>query len=338
MGAQVQKKKPNKCKTILKALYIIIMAFYAIYGLVQAIKAHSEFKNLSIGFNNIVENWQEDIITNVIFSPSNAPCPVGFTDELSYNYGGSGRGCDCKLVTHNLLKKQIYESPSTCNSTMTQAGCIQHEAWPSQTISGMSAPGDLGNSMSLCIERKVGMNFITTATNMGTDGQCKAGFIACGSSPAADPDRENAMCVPASLGGCPVMDITAGGVPGPDSTSISNGGSLNFVISKEATTVKQPISELIASINNVCLTNNNIPRGASNANGYELRRGAGYQFNCSPDSDFISFHALSYRDVLMSNNVFPPVPQYQKLADSYSATDEMNYFKRPYIGLKKSCR
>ena len=33
------------------------MAFYALYGLINAIQAYRKFRDLSKGYNNIIKNW-----------------------------------------------------------------------------------------------------------------------------------------------------------------------------------------------------------------------------------------------------------------------------------------
>lgn len=50
-------KKKSKLSIILKAIYTTIMAFYALYGLIQAYRVYAKFRDLSKGYNNIVSNW-----------------------------------------------------------------------------------------------------------------------------------------------------------------------------------------------------------------------------------------------------------------------------------------
>lgn len=50
-------KKDSKTKIILKAIYTTIMAFYALYGLIQAWRVFAKFRDLSKGYNNVISNW-----------------------------------------------------------------------------------------------------------------------------------------------------------------------------------------------------------------------------------------------------------------------------------------
>jgi hypothetical protein len=127
MVAQGEKAKPakkgppSKVKTCLKAVYIVVMAFYGLYGLFLAYKAYAEFRDLSKGYNNIVENWREDIITDITLSPVNTACPTGYSNEFKYRYGGAKVGCDCRSVSHPDLDQKVYTK--ACNSTMINASC-----------------------------------------------------------------------------------------------------------------------------------------------------------------------------------------------------------------------
>lgn len=58
MGSKKEApKKQSKAVIILTVIYTVFMAFYAIYGLVQAAQAWSKFKDLSKTYNTIVNNW-----------------------------------------------------------------------------------------------------------------------------------------------------------------------------------------------------------------------------------------------------------------------------------------
>ena len=141
------KKPPSKLKTCLKAIYIVVMAFYGLYGLYLATQVYFKFRDLSKGFNNIVENWGEDIITDFSFVANGAQCPVGYTAEFEYNYGGARAGCDCSSSTgSNNIDKKFYTSPKTCNSTQISAGCLESKEWAAKTLTLLSTLTDSTNA------------------------------------------------------------------------------------------------------------------------------------------------------------------------------------------------
>lgn len=58
--------RSNKIIVIAHALYILFMAFYGIFGLVQAAKAWANFVNLSFSYSNMMLNWQSKFITDIL--------------------------------------------------------------------------------------------------------------------------------------------------------------------------------------------------------------------------------------------------------------------------------
>lgn len=222
---------------------------------------------------------------------------------------------------------------------MTQAGCLAKAEWPMKNLTGWGTTNNALNGRTICVQRKPTIDFISQATNLTSAGACATGMIECGSTAATDPERLKAMCVPASLGGCPVMNIMSSG-----STPIQGGavsqGSVNIVWSKEpSATGDLPISELVISVSDVCKNNNNNAKEATNLNNYILRRtGTKNQVSCEGgiDSSFIPFASTRYVDFLTMNTAFPTTDP--KLANSYSSTEEIKLFKRVYFPLKKTCR
>ena len=92
------KKKPTiigKCTAVIMFLYILMMVFFTSFGLIQAIIAYVKFRNLSISLNNLVKNWQQDIILDFQLVPLGAQCPTDYKNELSFEYSGASSGCDC---------------------------------------------------------------------------------------------------------------------------------------------------------------------------------------------------------------------------------------------------
>lgn len=332
------KKKPSKLKTCLKATYIIVMAFYGIYGLIQAIMAYTKFRDLSKGYNNIIENWEEDIIIDITAADPGSTCPAGSSKEFVYNYGGANAGCDCRSVSHQDLSNTIYTgSSSTCNTTMIAAGCVQKDSWPSKECDSLASGTSSGNAKALCIHRKAGVDFIETASKLGSDGNCASGYTECGSSAASDVDRLNAFCVPNDVGGCPIMDITIGGTtPSPGSSLTIDSTVINW--SKVPTSTKMPISELTLSVGNVCKNNNNNPKEATNVGNYPLRvKGKNTQISCEGGTDdtFEQFHSIKYTTFLAQNDAWPSDTKFTDLQNSYSTTEEMIFYKRSFIPLKK---
>lgn len=88
MGGKNAPKKQSKTVIIITVIYTICMAFYAIYGLIQAAIAWAKFSDLSKSYNNIVNNWQSKIITNVQVVTAPAACPTGHSPEFQFLWPG----------------------------------------------------------------------------------------------------------------------------------------------------------------------------------------------------------------------------------------------------------
>jgi uncharacterized membrane protein (Fun14 family) len=87
-GKKEAPKKQSKAVIIITVIYTICMAFYAIYGLVQAALAWAKFKDLSKNYNSIVNNWQSRIITNLQVVDAPAACPAGHNPEFQFLWPG----------------------------------------------------------------------------------------------------------------------------------------------------------------------------------------------------------------------------------------------------------
>jgi hypothetical protein len=335
MAETKPKKKPSKLVTCFKALYIVVMAFYGLYGLFLAIKAYTKFRDLSKGFNNIVENWREDIITDFSLVEPGANCPTGQEKEFKYNYGGAQAGCNCIGRATSELDSKIYTKP--CNTTMTQAGCIEKPEVPGKLLDSINTGASPAGAKVLCTERKAGVDFISLSTNLQPDGTCKSGTVECGTSAATDPDRLNVMCVPSDIG-CPVMDITSPAAAGAAGLSLTVGGTAHFVWTKVPSSTALPISELTLSTNAVCKNDNNSPKSIQNVGSYPLRRtGSGVQSSCEGGTDdtFIQFYSIPVENTLKINNAWGTDADLQA---SISGTETFNFYKRSYIELKAKCR
>lgn len=205
---QAPPQPPSKLKSVLMFIYVLLMVFYTAYGLIQAIQAYVKFRDLSKSLNNIVKNWQQDLIIDFQFVTAGSECPTDYRKEFTFGYGGASLGCDCEQITPaQNITQQIYLN--ACNSTQTQVGCIERPEVPAVNFTSWAVDNIAGNARVICVKRKKGTNFITEATKLNADGTCAAGSIECGSSAAIDPARLKAMCVPQDLGGCPVMDISS---------------------------------------------------------------------------------------------------------------------------------
>jgi hypothetical protein len=183
-------KKQSKAVIIITVIYTVFMAFYAIYGLVQAALAWSKFKDLTKSYNNIVNNWNiKDI--QVVQSP--AACPTGFNPDFQFlwpgkiflkffailTFLGTVEACNCKnapassLSSKNLTAKIYFKG---CNSTQTEASCANIASTPPKNMTQLPNTGGTANDgRIICVQRDTENTFVTLAENLGTDGTCKPG-------------------------------------------------------------------------------------------------------------------------------------------------------------------
>ena len=100
-----------------------------------------------------------------------------------------------------------------------------------------------------------------------------------------------------------------------------------------------PISELVVGLENVCKNINDKPREPTNVGNYKLRRaGSNTQSSCEGGKDltFAPFHTNFLVSYMAIHGQWPIVDT--KLSASFSQTEQVSLFKRPYLPLKKECR
>jgi hypothetical protein len=100
-----------------------------------------------------------------------------------------------------------------------------------------------------------------------------------------------------------------------------------------------PISELAVGIEAVCRNDNNKPREPTNVGSYKLRRdGADNQSSCKGGTD-LTFVPITSQPFInyMAAHIEWPISD-PKLSSSFSQTELVSLFKRPYVPFKKECR
>ena len=112
---------------IFKVIVLIVMIIYAFYGMACAILAYVKFSLISGGFNNIIDNWDDNVITDVRYNGvNNATCPPGYANLMQYSFPGTAIGCNCRVVSQATLSANNLTSSfskGACNANQTRVGC-----------------------------------------------------------------------------------------------------------------------------------------------------------------------------------------------------------------------
>ena len=189
-----KSKPPSTLKIVVKSIYLLIMVIYAIYGMVMAILAYIEFSDITAGFGNIIDNWRQDVVTNVQ-TISDSSCPSNFEPLETFIWPGIAQGCDCTVESGaNQTSLKNFNLTSSlekgkCDSNQTKVGCRDVSSISRKTLSLWK------DGRQTCIQREKGIDFIEQAENMQDNGECRSGGKLCGASPS---DPKFGVCIDSS--------------------------------------------------------------------------------------------------------------------------------------------
>jgi len=315
----------KKNMKIFKIIYIIAMLGYSTYSLVMAVKAYTKFREITGDFNNLMVNWNGEMITDIKAVGPAENCPTNFNPMLHYEWPGTVDGCDCRSITNTkisgtnyTLEKKFYRD--SCNSTQIGNGCGNVPETPARTLS-------IYNDKKICVQKLKGQSFVELADKMKTDGTCVDGYIKCGGS----KDSMLAVCVPKSAanGSCPVMKFSSSSTDG--STKVDQ---TNYYQLKSGDVEYSALSEVYLNEEGICRSS---PTSTTTKGGNHPLMTS----DVSRCDEFIStFQPLDggldrvtlFKQNNINLNAVPSLNQY------VLSSQRTNVFMRGFIGLKPACR
>lgn len=321
-----------------KIIILVVMVFYSVYGLIMSILAFVNFSKITGSFNNIVDNWKNELIIdiqakNIPPSPGVKPtCDTGFEPFLIYKWPGTVDGCDCRTATNTQLpnNKTITKTifPGTCTSDMTAVTCKGVASTPAATY-------DNYRNYLYCVKKAKGITYATVSKYMNKDGSCQSGYHLCGGGGVAKADEINGVCVPDATfpsGACPVMDIQKAAVtPGAGYVALGTSG---FWVSKSPSISSSVLSEYLMNegvackgdVNSITTTGDNHPLTAKN-----------FSRCTTMESNFVVVDSGIDRVSYFADNrnfLTSPVE-----IDKYVLSSQlMKTFKRNFYGFRPDCR
>lgn len=160
--------------------------------------AYKSFDKRYFQFETILDSWKKPVIWDIKVSLPNGSCPTNYTQSLSYYWPGVNAGCDCRGAVAKYEKK-IYTYH--CKDDMVSKGCIDSPNVEGKEFKQWKENGTLCENRlpSVTMDKMVNLSLPDTK-------ECSPGYMIC-PPPAPDTDFAWRMCVPASLGKCPITAL-----------------------------------------------------------------------------------------------------------------------------------
>ncbi len=283
--------RPNKRD---RSLFLRLLACLATLGAVACltisfawtVAARSESRRFLRAFTSLAANWELDTVFQVTDDPG-VPLAEGYyLDEVRGRWPGTAAGCHCPSPLGSKTADPDSVRRGACSFNDTRYGCrdvpqTQANGRLRLTLEGKPVFLVRGNRTSL---RELYLH-------MQESGECDAGFRHCGNTASIS----RGLCVPVSLGACPLTALSLEPQPGFAETSL-NGRQL-FVSSSPQ---HNPLTELLLEQSHPCFVRSHFPLSAGRRK-YPLFEG---EFDaCEPDPKPQRLFSIGERDLLLANAV-----------------------------------
>ncbi len=279
----------EKCKYTLLVLLVGIAWAMHTASFASIVIKRNQLRKMNEGFDSIVASWEQ----NLVFDLS----PVEFLMEKDYATGKSEaskwqgyvpevvEGCYCHK-SNRMAKTKMGMKRQGCREQEVEAGCKQIPASAKRPLSKWVGGGELFAA------RVPGTSFWEMHEKMDYRGKCSAGYKNCG-----DPSSlSKGHCIPQSIPGCPLTDISVSSASGL-SKSFAFAGFNLFFDSKPNT---NPISDLLIVQDHACFLRGHYPL-ASGRKKYELFE-ATFD-NCQRDDSVQQLAEIGEKDLFDLNGV-----------------------------------
>ena len=197
-------------KALFYLFFVSILNFLLIFFSYRAL---NDIIFLSNDYHLLIENWNQDIITDI--QQFSSDCPKDYEKLVDYQWPGTNPGCNCLDITPywaDFYKVKRFLSTGYCTFNQTEAGCADVHSWPSQQLH------DWWEGRNWCLKRAESINFLKAGRIMMNGSSCPPEYIVCG----VTTEPEGVFCMPTNgnitLTKCPISGI----VIAPQNHSIAN--------------------------------------------------------------------------------------------------------------------
>ena len=269
-------------------------------SLVLMFMAKKNLYNLSDNIENLGANWKQDAIMDVVKS-KDVPLMAGqYIERWSGQFPGTQAGCHCPT---SLLFRKVQKglSVGSCGLNQTFAGCRDVKETPAVPLAVWP------QNQEIFVVKQKGTSFFENFNKIRDDGVCEPGYKHCG-EPGS---KSKGLCIPESVAGCPVSDITTAPNPSYQAVQLQN---LVLYLSRD--NKHNPIVEATLQESHLCFSRSDIPTSEGRAR-YALLKGDAA--NCIKDESAVSVASIGEKELFDLNKV-----PYQSLVD-YNPSNNFKY-------------
>ena len=202
------------------------------------ILAKNNMKLVSDSVQSLVSSWERDMVFDLTTAAGTSSLTGNSYYETRWNgtWPGSRAGCYCSTSNSEYEVSQGLKA-RPCNSNETLVGCDDIAATPRKDLIRWIASTEVfairGNST----------NFISLYDKMDDSGKCQSGYLKCGDLKS----KSKGICIPQSIGICPLTDISS--TAKPAYKSISLGGVPIYFTNAEG---MNPIPDIFYAESHLC--------------------------------------------------------------------------------------
>lgn len=246
--------------------------------------AKSRMEQIKDNFSNIVGNWQNDLIFEILNTSNIENKHNTYISTWAGYFPGTFDGCYC-FTSSYYMNVQVGLHERQCNYNETWVGCANLIARPPQTLNRWI------DDQEISVLKIRGTSFLDTFDKIKEDGTCVDGYIHCGNKLS----KSKGVCIPKTIGRCPVTEIQS--IKGDGLTEVKLG---KYSLYYGSNSSLNPISDVNITESHLCLSRTDFPVTPGRPR-YPLLQG--YHENCQIDKEAISMMSMGEREFFDLNNV-----------------------------------
>lgn len=176
----------------------VLLCLLAIAFIGYVILTRRSIHKVNGSISSILTNWDSPYIFDFAIVRGNQSCPREFEIASQYTFPGTTSYCECELIP--MIPASGYYVKRTCKTSshfFVQLGCRELQYQPKNLTVWK-------DNTKLCKRTLKELNFNNYLLNKSREGDCANGTMRCG------PDKEISICIPVTLGKCPVSEIYIG--------------------------------------------------------------------------------------------------------------------------------
>ena len=283
-----EKFKEKMKKNLVGSLVAAVFTMHFTY-LAGTIIKRKQVQQMGEGFSSLISSWETDLVFDLGVQNDEVLANPNLLQALDTKWQGElpglVRGCYCSS-SNPMFKTKKGLKARACNDKEIEASCKSIPAFPKSKLWKWTG------GHRLYAVRIPGTNFFSSYQKIDYSGECSEGYKNCGDKNS----RSKGYCIPESIPGCPLTDISVSSASGYSRSLLFEGLTLYFD-SKPNT---NPISDLMIVQDHACFFRGHYPL-ASGRKKYELFEG---DFdNCQKDDSVVSVSEIGEKDLFDLNGI-----------------------------------